>query len=120
MKYRLLPLLIVLLLLLAASCSGPERMLIGKWSLAGRMIGGAPSSFWFKRNGVVLAPWEKRSYAMLSEGTYEFTDDTHIRIVIDQGHYKGNVYQFQIIKLTENELVLGSDFEEIRLKRVSD
>lgn len=118
MKHRLLPALTVLLLLLPAACSGPRQTIVGKWSLAGRMIGGTPSSFWFKWNGSVLAPWEDRSFAMLSEGTYDFIDDTHIRIVMHQGHYKGYVYNFQVIKLEENELILGSNYEEIRLKRI--
>jgi hypothetical protein len=112
---------VIVLLLLAAACSSKsENMISGKWNLAGRMIGGAPSSFWFKWNGVVVAPWEKHNFAMVSEGTYEFTDPTHIKIRMDKGFYKGNVYFFDVIKLTENELVLGSNYDEFRLKRCKD
>ena len=92
---QLICLFIVILSFMCTSCSSKnERLLTGKWSLAGKMIGGAPSSFWFKWNGAVVAPWEDRHFAMISEGAYEFVDDTHIKIMIHEGHYKGNVYYF--------------------------
>ncbi len=111
---------ILLMTMLFACSSENKHMITGKWTLTGKMIGGSPSSFWVKWNGAVMAPWETRSYALLSEGTFDFTDDTHIRIIMSAGHYKGKVYNFEIIKLDENEMTLGSDYDEIRLKRVME
>ena len=84
------------------------------------MIGGAPSSFWFKWNGTVIAPWEKHNFAMISEGTYEFVNDRHVKLMMSQGHYKGNIYNFEVIKLTDTELILGSDNEKFRLKKAKE
>ena len=110
-----------LLLLILLSCSSEnEHLITGKWQLAGRMIGGTPSSFWFKWNGIVIAPWEDHSFAMISEGTYEFIDNRHIKMRMDQGYYKGNVFNFEIMELSEHEMFLGSNYEEIRLKKVQE
>jgi hypothetical protein len=66
-----------------------------KWNLAGKMTGGAPSSYWFKWNGIVIAPWENHKFAFISECTYEFSDNRHMRIKMNQRYYKGNVYNFK-------------------------
>lgn len=110
--------LIVLLLLFAGCSSKNERMIKGKWSLAGRMVGGSPTSFWFKGGGDVIAPWEHRGNAMESAGTYEFIDDTHLKIKMEKGYYKGNVYFFEIIKIGKNELTMRTSYQEIKMKKV--
>jgi len=100
--------------------SEKERLIEGKWSLTHTVIGGSPSSFWFKGSGIVVAPWSIDSYAMQSEGTYDFTDDTHIKITMHKGYYKGNVYTYEVIKLDENELHLGGPYEILYLKRANE
>ena len=108
---------VVLMLLLVACSSGNERIIKGKWALAGRMIGGGPSSFWFKVGGTVIAPWEPRNYAIQSKGKYVFTDDTHLKVMINSGYYEGNTYFYDIVKLDENGLVLRNNYQDIKLKR---
>lgn len=92
-------------------------MLVGKWALSESMIGGTPSSFWFKGDGTVIGPWEHHKYAMQSQGTYEFIGDKSIKISMHAGYYKGNVYIFDIVKVDEKELILRNNYEDIRLKR---
>ncbi len=111
--------LVVLALFFIGCSSKNERMLNGKWSLAGRMIGGSPTSFWFKGGGDVVAPWEHRRNAMESTGTYEFIDDTHLKIKMENGYYGGNVYFFEIIKLGKDELILRTNYQEVKMKKVS-
>ena len=110
--------LIVLVLFFIGCSSKNERMLKGKWSLTDRMVGGSPTSFWFKGGGDVVAPWENRKSAMESTGTYEFIDDTHLKIKLEKGYYEGNVYLFEIIKLSKEELTLSTDYQEIKMKKV--
>jgi hypothetical protein len=119
MKERLLTVCVIVMVLFLASCSSKtERMIKGKWTLKRTMIGNSPSSFWFKGGGSVEAPWENRSYAVKSNGTYEFVDDTHIRIEMNQGYYAGNIYYFEILMASEDELTLRDDYQDIKLKRV--
>ncbi len=113
-------LLIITLFMFIACSSEKERLIAGKWSPTHTVIGGTPSSFWFKSTGTVIAPWESRNYAMQSEGTYDFIDDTHIKITMTTGYYKGNVYTFEIIKLDNNELQLGGTFEVLHLIRSNE
>ena len=121
MRVRLSALCCVTLLLFLVSCSsGNERIIKGKWALAGRMIGGGPSSFWFKGGGTVIAPWESRNYAIQSEGKYVFIDNTHFRVIMNSGFYEGNTYLYDILKLDENVLVLRNNYQEIKLKRTSE
>ncbi len=82
------------------------------------MIGGAPSSFWFKGGGDVIAPWEDRNFALKSQGICEFIDDTHIKITMKKGYYMDNIYFFDIVELSENELVLRSSYQKIKFIRV--
>jgi hypothetical protein len=91
----------------------------GKWALAGRMVGGTPTSFWFKGDGKVVAPWESHRNVTESSGTYAFTDDTHIKIKMKKGYHEGNVYYFEILKLDKEELIFGTDYQEIQLKRMT-
>ena len=111
---------LVLMLFLAACSSGNEKLIQGKWSLSGVMIAGAPSSFWFKWGGSVVAPWENHKKALESSGEYEFIDDTHVRINMQSGYYNGNTYYFEIAKLNEKEMVLKTNFQEIEMRRVED
>ncbi len=105
------------MLMIVACSTGNARLIKGKWSLAGIMIGGAPSSYWFKGGGQLVAPWEKRNFAMESRGTYEFIDETHIRIMMKSGYYSGNTYYFDIIKLDEKELIMRTNFQEVKMKK---
>lgn len=111
--------LFIILLLLFISCSSEkERLIAGKWSLTDKMIGGAPSSLWFKGDGTVIGPWEKHKFAMRSAGTYEFVSDINIKISMNEGYYKGNVYSFDIVKLNKEELILRNNYEDVQLKRI--
>ena len=106
---------------LLASCSsgsGNENMIPGKWSLSSRMVGDSPSSFWFRGNGFVTAPWEKHKSEVKSMGEYEFIDDTHIKISIYNGHYKGRIYFYEIIKLDKQELVLKDATQKIKMRKI--
>lgn len=121
MKVKLLKLwCIVFMISLVACSSGNERIIKGKWSLAGRMIGGGPSSFWFKGGGMVIGPWESRNYVAQSKGEYVFIDETHLKIVMNSGYYEGNTYFYDIVQLDENELILRNNFQKIKLKRIKE
>jgi hypothetical protein len=113
-------LFIVMVLLFIACSSEKERLLTGKWTITHTVIGGSPSSFWFKSNGTVIAPWNTDNYAMQSEGIYDFIDDTHIKLTMNKGYYKGNVYMFEIIKLDDKELQLGGTYEILHLIRSAE
>ena len=109
----------VVLMLIVLSCSTVnERLIKGKWSLAGRMVGGTPSSFWFKGSSTVVAPWEKHQYAFHSSGTYTFVSDMRIKIIMKKGYYKGKTYFFNVAKLDENLLIMSNDYEDIKMRRV--
>ncbi len=121
MKFKHVNLLVLMLMFLFVSCSsGNESQIKGKWSLAGSMIAGSPTSFWFKWGGRVVAPWEARKGDMKSKGEYEFIDDTHIKINMQSGFYNGNVFYFEVAKLDEKDMVLKTNFQEIIMKRVED
>ncbi len=111
---------IVLTLLFLACSSGNERIIKGKWSLAGRMIGGGPSSFWFKGGGTVIGPWEARNYAIQSKGKYVFIDEKHLKIMMNSGYYEGNTYFYDIVQLDEKELILRNNYQKIKLKRTKE
>lgn len=120
MNNKIINLFLVAVVLLFVSCaSKSERMLKGKWSLAGSMVGGAPTSYWFKGGGTVIAPWETRKTVMESRGRYEFIDARHLKVIMDRGYYEGNVYFFEIIKLDEKELVFRTNYQEIKLKKTT-
>ncbi len=121
MKVRFSDLWCVVFLLILVSCSsGNERLIKGKWALAGRIIGGGPSSFWFKGGGTVIAPWESRNYAIQSKGKYVLTDENHLKVIINSGYYEGNTYIYDIVKLDENELVLRNNYQDIKLKKTRE
>ena len=111
---------IVMAVMLIACSSEKERLIEGKWSLTHTAVGGSPSSFWFKANGTVIAPWETHNYAMQSEGTYDFIDDTHIKLTMNKGYYQSNVYVFEIIKLDDKELQLGGTYEVLHLMKSNE
>lgn len=121
MKSKFINLCLLTLLVLFISCSSGfenESIIPGKWSLAGRMVGDSPSSFWFRGNGYVTAPWEKHKSKVKSRGEYEFIDDTHIKISIYDGHYKGRTYFYEIIKLDKQELVFKDATQRIKMRRI--
>jgi len=120
MQCKLVKLSVLILMFLFVSCSGNDSQIKGKWSLTGTMIAGAPTSFWFKMGGRVVAPWETHKRYMESKGEYEFVDDTHIKIKMQSGFYTGNTFYYEIVKLDENEMVLSTNFQEIEMKRVED
>jgi len=101
-------------------CSQRGKLIEGKWSLAGSVIGVTPSSYWFKGNGTVVANWMVQQAAFRSSGRYRFIDDTHIKITMIDGYYKGKIYDFEIIKNDENELILGDEYQNIKLKKEYD
>lgn len=118
MRRNIINLFLIIIVVLFISCSGREGRIRGKWSLNGAMIAGSPTSFWFKRGGMVVAPWEAYRGVLESKGEYEFIDDNHIKISMYEGYYNGNIYYFEIVKLDEKELVLKTNFQEIRMKRI--
>lgn len=121
MRVKFAAVISIVLMLSVFGCStGNERLIRGKWSLAGRMIGGAPSSFWFVDGSNVIGPWEKRNYATQSKGKYIFLDKKRIKITMKSGYYAGNTYFFSIVKIDEKEMILMNNFQEIKLKRRSD
>jgi hypothetical protein len=84
------------------------------------VIGVTPSSYWFKGNGTVVANWMTEQAAFRSNGRYRFIDDTHITVKMIDGYYKGKTYHFEIIKNEENELILGDEYQDIKLKKEID
>lgn len=119
MKIKLLAACLIILMFSLTACSSKnERLITGKWSLASAMVGGAPSSFWFKRGGTVEAPWEKHKYAIKSKGTYEFIDEKHIKIQMDSGYYRDNVYYFDVVTLSDTELTLRNNYQDVHFKKV--
>jgi len=111
---------ITVMLLVVACSSADERMIRGKWLLSGSMIGGAPSSFWFKSGGTVIAPWKSSHYATQSEGKYVLLENSRLKIIMNSGYYAGNTYFFDIKKLDDKELILINNFQEIKMKRSTD
>ncbi|MEW6599705.1 MAG: hypothetical protein AB1499_01925 [Nitrospirota bacterium] len=116
MKCKLIIGMLILIVTMFVACSSEkERLIEGKWTLTHTAIGGSPSSFWFKSNGTVIAPWEPHNYAMQSEGTYDLTDDNHIKIMMTKGYYKGGMYVYEIVKIDDKELLLGGTYEVLHL-----
>lgn len=111
---------VVIILSLISCATQNEKNLIGKWTLASKIIGSSPQSYWFQKRGNVTAPWEKRDEALESSGTYKFLDDTHIKIIMKDGYYKGLTFFFQIVKVDGEELILRGSIQDIRMKRVED
>ena len=117
MKYLLRMLCLIMISSLLMMCSSRQNLIEGKWSLAGSLVGGTPSSFWFKNDGTVIANWKEQQSAFRSGGRYKFIDDIHIRITMIDGYYEGEIYNFEIKKNDENELILGNDYQNIKLKK---
>ncbi|MDH4027985.1 MAG: hypothetical protein OEU95_04045 [Nitrospirota bacterium] len=118
MKNKFINVCLVILIFMVIGCSSKnERLLKGKWTLAGRMVGVAPTSFWFKGGGSVIAPWEGQNQAVESSGKYEFIDDTHLKVQMLDGYYEGNIYFFEIINLDQDELIFRTEYQEIKLRR---
>ncbi len=119
MSRKFIYLYLVVILTLFISCSaGGDHQIEGKWLIAGRIVGNSPTSYWFKSNGKVIAPWEKHKTAFKSSGRYEFIDKQHIKIIMNKGHFKGITFFFEIVKLDAKALVLRGSIQDIRMRRV--
>jgi hypothetical protein len=107
-----------MIVLIFIGCTAEDQgQLRGKWVLAGQIAGNSPTSYWFQKNGNVVAPWEERMSHLKSSGKYEFIDDTHIKIIMNEGPYQGITFFFEIAKLNSNELVLRGSIQDIRMRR---
>ncbi len=110
--------LIIIVFMLVACESDTEKKLNGKWMLANPITGGSPTSYWFQEGGKVVAPWDKRQSAFRSGGKVEFIDNTHIKLIMKKGYYKGITFFFEIVKLDEKELILRGSIQDIKMRRV--
>lgn len=118
MPGKLIKVVFISLMFLFIACSSEnERLIKGKWYLAGKIVAHSPTSYWFQNYGSVIAPWEKNKTAFRSAGRYTFIDDNHIKIRMNKGHHKGITFFFQIVKLDKDELILGGSIQEIRMRR---
>ncbi len=118
MSGKFIRLCIVIFSLSIAACSvGEDHPINGKWVLAGTIVGTAPSSYWFKNSGTVIAPWEDRKKALRSSGRYKLIDDTHIKFTMYNGYYKGITFFFEIVKVDNQKLVLRGSIQDIPLRR---
>lgn len=110
---------LVIVVLLFISCSvGRDHPLHGKWVINGRIVGSSPTSYWFQKNGKVIAPWEERAVALKSSGSYEFIDNSHIKIHIKEGYFKGITFFFEIVKVDSKDLILRGSIQDIKMKKV--
>lgn len=120
MRTRNIILIIIVAALMVVSCAqGKEKLLEGKWVLASEISGNSPTSYWFQKKGKVVAPWEDRVSQLRSIGTYEFISDKHIKIMMEEGPYRGITFFFEIIKLNNKELVLRGSIQDIHMKRAA-
>ena len=117
MSGKFIRLCIVIFLLSLAACSGRDHPINGKWILAGSIVGTSPSSYWFQKNGTVIAPWEERKKALRSSGRYKLIDDTHVKFTMYNGYYKGITFFFEIVKVDNQKLVLRGSIQDIPLRR---
>lgn len=108
---------VVAVLLFTACSQGKGKLLEGKWVLASDIMGNSPTSYWFQKDGTVVAPWEERVSQLRSTGTYEFISDRHIKIIMKEGPYRGITFFFEIVKLTDKDLVLRGSIQDIYMKR---
>lgn len=116
-----LRLFIVIILLSLSACSpGKDHPINGKWVLAGTIVGTAPSSYWFKDNGTVIAPWEERKKALQSSGRYKFINDKHIKMTMYNGYYKGITFFYEIVKVDSQKLLLRGSIQDIPLRRATN
>jgi hypothetical protein len=102
-----------------ACSSGNREMLRGKWLLAGKIVGNSPTSYWFQKDGNVIAPWEERVKHLRSSGKYSFIDERHIKIIMHEGPYRGITFFFEIAKLNREELILRGSIQDIKMERDS-
>ncbi|UCD35288.1 MAG: hypothetical protein JSU90_00220 [Nitrospiraceae bacterium] len=120
MTGKCINLCVVAIVLLLSACShGKEQLLQGKWVLASEIAGNSPTSYWFQENGNVVAPWEERISHLRSTGTYEFISEKHIKIMMNDGPYRGITFFFEIVKLDREELVLRGSIQDIYMKRAA-
>ena len=109
---------VVVVLLFTACTQKHEPPLLGKWTLESEIVGSSPTSYWFQENGKVVAPWEERSSQLRSSGNYELISDKHIKIIMKEGPFRGITFFFEILILTEDQLVLRGSIQDVHLKRV--
>ncbi len=120
MSRKFISMYIVAIMMLFSACSsGGNSEIEGKWLIASKLVGGSPTSYWFKSNGTVIAPWEERKTALKSFGKYSFIDKTHIKIFMKKGHYHDITFFFEIVKLDKNELILRGSIQDIKMRRVT-
>ena len=108
---------VIIVLLFIACTPEHQRLIEGKWVLASKITGTSPRSYWFQKNGKVVAPWEERVSQLKSSGTYTFIEDTHIKIIMNEGPYSGITFFFEIVRLNEKELILRGSIQDIHMKR---
>jgi hypothetical protein len=108
---------VVIVSLFIACSSGNQQKLKGKWLLAGKIAGNSPTSYWFQKDGNVIAPWEERVRSLRSSGKYKFINETHIKIIMYEGPYKGITFFYEIAKLDREELILRGSIQDIKMKR---
>ena len=110
---------VVIALLFVVSCASEnEKQLVGKWVLASKIIGSSPQSYWFKKNGDVVAPWQEHERALRSLGRYDVVNDTHLELIMSKGYYKGITFFYNIVNVDNNELILRGSIQDIKMKRV--
>ena len=109
---------VVIMMLFSACSAGGNPQLEGKWLIASKIVGRSPTSYWFKSNGTVIAPWEERKTALKSYGKYMFIDKNHIKIFMKKGHYSDITFFFEIVKLDKDELILRGSIQDIKMRRI--
>lgn len=119
MKENRFALCFIVIVLLSAACAQENKpSLQGKWILSSEIVGSSPSSYWFQKDGRVVAPWEDRVSHLRSSGTYELISDKHIKIIMNEGPFRGITFFFEIVSLSEDKLVLRGSIQDVHLKRV--
>jgi len=107
-------------LLFSACAQVNKPSLQGKWILSSEIVGSSPSSYWFQKDGKVVAPWEDRVSHLRSSGTYELISDKHVKIIMNEGPFRGITFFFEIVSLSEDKLVLRGSIQDVHLKRIKE
>jgi len=115
----------VVVSLLIAGCSSSASdntvagRIIGKWTHIESEIADYPASFWFKKGGTVVCAWQDSMAAMRTSGSYKVTDDTHVEVNLTEGtSFLLRRHTFEIVRLTDRELILREGGETKTMHRV--